>query len=143
MESTHSFALYCFPSHNPSPLLRYLLDLRTSLSTQSPKNAHNHQHPLLLPHSDTYKDPPLDIVIDHELSSGKRTNHEQPGSHTGEETSWSEGLGHTDESGGDSFTGCSLGLVDLYTKVGGVLASSSGLGCVNGRDLLERRVSAG
>jgi hypothetical protein len=61
------------------------------------------------------------LTVDHELTGGEGTDHDETGTHTGEETTGTELTSHGDETGSDALSGLTLGLVDLGQEgVGGL-----------------------
>lgn len=61
-----------------------------------------------------------------ELTGGKSTDHDETGTHTGEETADAELAGHLEETRGDRLAGGALGLVDLGEESVGGLRDDGG-----------------
>lgn len=60
-------------------------------------------------------------TIDHELTGGQGTDHDETGTQTSEETLGAQLTGHLDQSRGGTLSGLTLGLVDLGEQgVGGL-----------------------
>ena len=68
----------------------------------------------------------LDVSVDGELTSGEGTNHDEPGTHAGEETTETKLLGDLDEAASGRLAGEGLGLVDLGQKGVGRLRDKGG-----------------
>lgn len=69
----------------------------------------------------------LDVSIDEELAGSEGTDHDETGTHAGEETLDTELLGHLDEARGGRLAGGTLGLVDLGEEgVGGLRDDGGG-----------------
>jgi hypothetical protein len=61
------------------------------------------------------------LTVNHELTGGQGTDHDETGTQTSEETLGAQLTGHLDQSRGGSLTGLTLGLVDLGEQsVGGL-----------------------
>ena len=60
------------------------------------------------------------------MTSSESTDHDETGAHTGEETGGAELTGHLDESGGDTLSRSTLGLVDLGEQGVGGLGDDGG-----------------